>query len=106
MPREIVVAAKTEGPGQTEVQVHWSRDKHVQLSVQKFRSEPTEPLPKGYGSSLPKRSAYVESFTPPDVTPSFHSEEPIWTDELSRSEINNFIRVLRRARDQAHGRDE
>ncbi len=32
-------------------------------------------------------------------------EEGMWTD-LSRSEVNRFIQVLRRARDRAYGRDE
>ena len=31
---------------------------------------------------------------------------PVLTPALSRKEINNFIRVLRKARDQAYGRDE
>lgn len=30
----------------------------------------------------------------------------VFTDVLNRTEINNMIRVLRRARDQAYGRDE
>lgn len=34
------------------------------------------------------------------------SEYSIYTDVLSRDEINNMIRVLKRARDQAYGADE
>ena len=30
----------------------------------------------------------------------------LYTDTLTRAQINNLIRVLRRARDQAYGRDE
>ena len=29
-----------------------------------------------------------------------------WTEALTRDQINNLIRVLRKARDQVHGRDE
>jgi hypothetical protein len=33
-------------------------------------------------------------------------KQAVFTDAMSRSEINHMIRVLRRARDQAHGKDE
>lgn len=33
-------------------------------------------------------------------------ERPGWVVNLSRHDINNLIRVLRRARDQAFGKDE
>ncbi|WP_280389820.1 hypothetical protein [Nocardia wallacei] len=30
----------------------------------------------------------------------------LWSESLTRDQINHLIRVLRRARDQAYGRDE
>lgn len=34
------------------------------------------------------------------------TESAAWSDNLSRADINDLIRVLRKARDQVHGRDE
>jgi hypothetical protein len=42
----------------------------------------------------------------PDPISGYEEPQEVWTEVLSRAEINKLIRVLRRARDQAYGRDE
>lgn len=33
-------------------------------------------------------------------------QHEVWSDVLNRAQLNHLIRVLRKARDQVHGRDE
>lgn len=83
MPKELVYGdAITSEDDLSAVAVHWSRDQHVQIVTRvadKEQHGPQDhPIPVEYGY-------YVT---------------------LNRHGINNLIRNLRRARDQAYGRDE
>ncbi len=66
--------------------ISWHRDGWVQVAMA---------IPKE------KWDRIVQQFT------DYPDDEPnIYTDVLSRQEINNMIKTLRRARDQAYGADE
>lgn len=57
--------------------------------------------------SWSKEAEYVQVATGYRDPVTFESNsEEWWFTNLGRREINNLIRVLRRARDQAYGRDE
>ena len=86
MPREAVWGTNDFLPEDAEdggaiVDVRWNRDQHVQVVTRREFAEvppPDEPISYKYGM-------YVD---------------------LDRTGINTLIRNLRRARDQAFGRDE
>jgi hypothetical protein len=124
MPKETIQYPATSGDSGTEITVHWLKDAHVQLEVKRHvwkRAEKVS-LPcdchlgfDGYGVSCSLCSK------PPckcDADPTGNSacalcpDEPdateavVWTETLTRGEINKAIRVLRRARDQVFGADE
>lgn len=123
MPKEVVQYPRTDGNSGTEVSVHWDKDQgYVQLGVTRHvwmgsvpedgrrhidhdycgECERQSKCPNGCDGettgctecSSPEQSDFVE--------------EPVsvFTDLLTRQQINTMIRVLRRARDQAHGKDE
>lgn len=69
-----------------EIRIVWNRESYVQLEFEADVS---------FFDSLAK------SENGPDV-----SRISAYTPSLTREEINRFIRVLRRARDAAYGKDE
>lgn len=92
MPREKINQAGTAFDPHSAcsetvgVQVGWARDGHVQLCLE----------------ADTKYFTYVtEHPDAPEV-----GRTTAYSPVLSRSEVNNLIRALRRARDQAYGRDE
>lgn len=81
MPKEIIHSkyhGTSENPEPT-VRVGWSREAgHVELATIMSDEFELRPTPEGNG----------------------------WFAQLSREQINHLIRTLRKARDQAYGRDE
>ena len=83
MPRETVMGDDRDG---TEVKVGWDQHGNVQIGVGAVGSFSfVEPLPAGVSVGGPYTDLWVS---------------------LSRHGCNELIRKLRRARDQAFGRDE
>lgn len=95
MPKEKISKIKdalpeASDPGETPertptVQVGWTRDGWVQVSVE------GDPSYFQFAANAPD---------PGD------GRCTVYSDSLDREELNKLIRVLRRARDQAFGRDE
>lgn len=74
--------------GEPSLDVLWNRDGcYVQVAID---------APRDWWKK------WLESYDGSPELPSF----PAYTDVLSRRELNDLIRVLRRARDAAYGRDE
>lgn len=79
MPKERILSLPIDDTLTPIVQITWGRDsEHVQLATLNSDGVELEPTPEGNG----------------------------WFVSLSRNGINQMIRILRRARDQAYGRDE
>lgn len=80
MPKERIHSCYAEDHPDLVAQITWSREPtgHVQLATLNDDAVELVPTPEGNG----------------------------WFVTLDRREINDLIRVLRRARDQAFGRDE
>ncbi|QDK02666.1 hypothetical protein PP304_gp205 [Gordonia phage Phendrix] len=78
MPKEAVQRAST--PDCSDVTVHWSKEQgHVQVAI----------------------TRYGEIWTDPDA-----NSTTLYSEAMTRYELNQMIKTLRRARDQAYGRDE
>ena len=97
MPKEIVYGSESPyGPDESAesiVEVGWSREAgHVQLATRCIEASTHET----YRPASPEPGTVV-----PDL--SFHDGFYV---QLDRRGINGLIRNLRRARDQAFGRDE
>jgi hypothetical protein len=133
MPKETVQYPKTDVPSSTEVTVHWSKENmggYVQLGVTRHVFKPLDPEAKcspihADHSSCDECAQAVEyrdklreeqkelglmpmmraDFT--DAPPVSELDDPatVFTEVLDRGQINNMIRTLRRARDQAYGPD-
>jgi hypothetical protein len=85
MPYEVVQFAKTaeETDTATSVAVHWDKgSEHVQIKAQRH---------------VWKKPKAADPDPPVEAT--------IFTDGLSRDELNKMIRALRRARDDSFGAD-
>jgi hypothetical protein len=84
MPREMVGNVEAG----SVVKVGWDRYGGVQLGVELTDGAKVfiQPATKKVGEEA--------------LTPS------LWTHDLSRKDCNDLIRTIRRARDQAHGKDE
>lgn len=119
----------------TEITVHWSKESHVQLEVVRHIWGHVCPngcdgintgcseCPRGtvdefhkgkdLGAPVIVGTVLTAERTAPAVTDGDPEQMPvasdlpaqIWTQILTRQEINKMIRVLRRARDQAYGED-
>jgi len=81
--------------------VRWAADGHdrtgnVQVSLLEYAKPAWDEWIDGYG----ELAAKSERIPVPEPSAEYFSAV------LSRSELNDLIRVLRRARDQAYGRDE
>lgn len=105
MPKETAQFASTQHSTGTSIEVCWGKESsHVQLHVQRHAWK-YEPFTSEGGLTGGTRVVHndegmpIRNITDPEDT-------EIWTDELTRDDINRMIRALRRARDQAYGRDE
>lgn len=79
MPKEWITSKYPDDVPELGIRVGWSRDaEHVQVATVNAEDRELRPTPEGNG----------------------------WFVALDRNEINRLIRVLRRARDQAFGKDE
>lgn len=81
MPKETVYSKyfPVNGRDEPEVVVGWSKEaEHVELAVLMSNGVVLEPTPEGNG----------------------------WYAQLDRAGINRLIKILRKARDDAYGRDE
>lgn len=82
MPKELIFQHTSYGDPDTRrpvTRVGWSKEAgHVEIATMMPDGIPLEPGPEANG----------------------------WFMQLTRSEINQLIRVLRKARDQAYGKDE
>ena len=128
MPKETVQYPKINDMDSTEVSVHWVRDSHVQLEIIRHPGlEPTPPVHQHLTDCDCKQSDQVcqsrpagsDDNTPVPDTELGHKyanvpdaiigevEGPVvmFTEVLTRSELNRMIRALRRARDAAYGAD-
>jgi hypothetical protein len=104
MPKEVVYAAESLY-GDTEpavgiVEVSWSREAtHVQLATRSVRADNHEPYVWG------DYEVILHQLEPEDADKVRWLMSGLYTT-LDRTSINDLIRHLRRARDQAFGRDE
>ena len=132
MPKEVVQYPSTDQHSGTEISIHWQKDgAHVQMGVTRHVWTPPAPdavasTPHGDHSAC---AACVDAKTQnaqrrefagqllgmrvmdstANAGPAVGDFDPpvtVFTEALSRGDINRMIRVLRRARDQAYGRDE
>lgn len=133
MPKEVVQYPRTDYDSATEVSVHWSKEDaqgYIQFGVTRHVWGPQpEPDPNALSFSAPVHADHsychecalavdrikelptdhpqmIGSSGPEPAREVWGDPVTVFTDPLSRKEINNLIRVLRRARDQAFGRDE
>ena len=95
MPRERITSTTVP---EFDVTVAWNRDGTVQVAS--IAADADERL-RNWTESAPAGS------TEPETKPgtSFRLFNG-WHVDLDRSQVNDLIRVLRKARDQAFGRDE
>lgn len=97
MPRERITS--TTAP-EFDVTVAWNRDSTVQVAT--IASDATERLRNWTEEPQAGTSVDVAETKPGTSFNLFNG----WHVDLDRSQVNELIRVLRRARDQAFGRDE
>jgi len=134
MPYEVVQYPNTTGISGTELSAHWSKNHDgegtVQIAITNHvwgrLPEPdpdtlchSRPVHSGHNDCVPcaeRAEAMKAVGEPPEfgqmvevsggsVVGEFDPSVSITTMPLTRAEINNLIRVLRRARDQAYGED-
>lgn len=88
MPKEIIYNKYGNTPENSEfVHIGWDRDCHVEVATVS---------PHGRLMAYdPETKTYVQM-----------GDTPGWFIQLDRHGINEMIRVLRRARDAAYGKDE
>jgi len=83
-----------------DVTVSWNRDGKVQVAT--VAADADERL-RAWTESAPEGAPIDQPETQPGTSFRFFDG---WHVDLDRPQINELIRVLRRARDQAFGRDE
>lgn len=136
MPKETVQYPRTDGSVGTEVSVHWTKQAAedtpcgwVQVSITRHPWEQpacpngcdgvltgcSECPPKGrlaLGGQIPMLPPGPETdeagtiVSTPLTSADVGGSETMYADPMTRDELNRLIRTLRRARDQAYGRDE
>lgn len=92
MPKETIVSGKDGA----RLYVGWRKDSDVQLGVERQPNVTTVTYGPSGGSGM--ITTHGGSSTAPYTG--------VWTDTLTRVQINDLIRALRKARDQAYGKDE
>ena len=110
MPKETIQYPTTDKTSGTEITVHWLKDAHVQIEARRHTwLKPLEPQTQKHLTDCECLTAESDCGAMPDTPESdgaIDEESVVWTDVLTRAEINKMIRVLRRARDQVFGADE
>ncbi len=110
MPRERIFgsdAPYTEASSaRSVVGVTWNRDDHVQVFVELFNDDLKYVSGEDYPDVVPNDGPIKTRTAEGDEA----ERRKIWADgfyvSVDRNGINKLIRNLRRARDQAFGRDE
>lgn len=126
MPKEVIQYPRTDGNSGTEVSVHWSKGTWVQIGVTRHVWGPldpdarTSPIHADHSACDEcarevVRRARCDQDGPQMMTAMVGSDAPpvgefdppatVFTEVMTRDEINKMIQVLRRARDQAFGKD-
>lgn len=124
MPKAVIQYPDTGDPNPSDVTVHWSKEaSHVQLSVTRYPfgvvdtgaiAADGRPVIEGKPSLDAQKVAAADAGTGPDnpyarerleQQGTGESSQTQYSDPLTRSQINELIRVLRRARDAAFGAD-
>lgn len=105
MPKEVIQFCRSEQPTATSIEVLWDKNHcHVQLHVQRHQfAAPVKPRECRNGCD--GITSGCAECGPAGTNMTAEPEAEIFTDPLSRNEINRIITVLRRARDQAFGAD-
>ena len=101
MPKEIIQWPRTDGYSGTELSVHWSKHTADEVQIGLTRhvwAAPIEATDSGHADHQHCSECTVDDADGLKAT--------VFTDPMTRREINNLIRMLRRARDDAFGRDE
>lgn len=109
MPRESIWASTPrevmyDGAGLYNVEVGWARERDVQVGVRLVGEQSIAAMLLG----LPPHPGegeqpLVVTYAGRDITlPGF---DCLWAN-FDRGQVNRMIRILRRARDEAYGRDE
>lgn len=124
MPRETIITSRFPGDDNFNVKVGWNKDMNVQIGISESMDRSMwwvygEKRKEELGSEIEKivieaRQGFPEGFDrSEDIAKNvlnlfdtmLGSLDSMWST-LSRKDINDLIRVLRRARDSAFGRDE
>lgn len=124
MPRETIITSRFPGDDNFNVKVGWNRDMDVQIGITESMDRSMwwvygEKRKEELGSEIEKivieaRQGFPEGFDrSEDIAENvlnlfdtiLGSLDSMWST-LSRKDINDLIRVIRRARDSAFGRDE
>lgn len=109
MPREMiygdVLPFAEDSPGRSVVEVCWSREaEHVQIASKCVRADSEETYRPGTEITIDTDASLGATGVVPSV-PDLTFFDGFYV-QLDRPGINDLIRKLRRARDQAFGRDE
>lgn len=128
MPKEVVQYPNTDRFSGTEMSIHWDKDcAFVQIGLTRHvwgdvnPDSPVSPVHADHHhchecAVVAERNAKLRAEGLPEImcdstsSPApavgeFEQPATVFTEVLSRNEINKMIRVLRRARDQAYGED-
>lgn len=128
MPKEVVQYPATTGMTGTEMSVHWSKENdggYVQIGVTRHVWAPpvdvfqVKPVHADHShcsecaAVVANRPERIEGqpvmmsadFTDAPPIGEFDGPSTVFTEPMTRTEINKMIRALRRARDQAYGED-
>lgn len=133
MPKEVVKYPATEGFSGAELSVHWSKediggyvqvaatrhvwgrvDADIQASVIHADHSSCHECALAVEQNNARKADSEATGAPQMMTADFTDAPPIgefdgpatvFTEPMTRREVNKLIRVLRRARDQAYGED-
>lgn len=98
MPKEII----RDEASMYDVHVGWERDKYVQVGIETADHRAIVDALLGEDRMTPEVREVIDRLTGEGQLAAFTG---LW-GTLTREGCNQMIRVLRRARDQAFGRDE
>lgn len=112
MPKEVVSGHWWGAPDQEErrpqIEVHWHRDgvDRIQIVTKAVAPDGGRLMPPEESKILTEASGPMSIGTVPIVEPYEYLVTDGFYVDLDRRGVNDLIRHLRRARDQAFGRDE
>lgn len=128
MPKAVVQYPSTDGFSGTEMSVHWSKEidgGYVQIGLTRHvwgaldPDAQVKPIHADHSAcsecavavrDRPQRPEGQPQMMRADFTDAppvgeFDDPATVFTEQMTRSEINRLIRALREARDQAYGKD-